>query len=218
MELTPGIFFDGTSNSINDKPQTITNIAKLYKVYGESDKPTVRKLYVRGVGSTKRKEDNDRLGGGDALSRGIGRMFGGAFGAGGHGRIEFMLDRVKTILKETPGVTKLTFDVFGFSRGAGLARHFINVLRKKPLRKKQSIRFLGIFDTVGSFALPGNNRDNFDFRIPKNSVKSVYHLVAEDELRKNLDLRSIRPSCSVAPDQDDSACMAIAATAFPGII
>lgn len=206
MELTLGLFFDGTGNNINDKPQTISNIAKLYKVYGESDKPMVRKLYIRGVGSTKHKNDNDRLGGSDAISKGIDRMFGGAFGAGGHERINFILDQAKAILKETPGVTKLTFDVFGFSRGAALARHFANVLRKKPLHAKQSIRFLGIFDTVGSFGLPGDNNDDFDFRIPKNAVKFVYHLVAEDELRENFDLQSICPNSSVAPDHDDSAC------------
>jgi hypothetical protein len=206
MELTLGIFFDGTSNNINDKPSTITNIAKLYRVYSESDSPMIRKLYIRGVGSEKYREDNDRLGGQSALSQGIDRMFGGAFGSGGHDRIDFILDQAKTILKENPGVTKLTFDVFGFSRGAALARHFINVIRKKPLHKKQSIRFLGLFDTVGSFGLPGNNKDNFDFRIPKNSVKYVYHLVAENELRQNFDLHSIRPNSSIPLNHDDSSC------------
>ena len=206
MELTFGIFFDGTGNNINDKPSTITNIAKLYKVYGESDTPAIRKLYVRGVGSEKHKNDNDRLGGQNVFSNGIDRMFGGAFGSGGHERIEFMLDQVNTILRERPDVTRLTFDVFGFSRGAALARHFVNVLRKKPLHAKQSIRFLGIFDTVGSFGLPGNNNDNFDFRIPKNSVKYIYHLVAENELRKNFDLQSIRPNSSTPLDHDDSSC------------
>jgi len=206
MELTLGIFFDGTGNNINDKPQTISNVAKLYKVYRESDKPMVRKLYIRGVGSTKHKNDNDRLGSSDAISRGLDRMFGGAFGAGGHERIEFILEQANTIIKETPNITKLTFDVFGFSRGAALARHFVNVIRQKPLHKKQSIRFLGIFDTVGSFGLPGNNYDDFDFRIQKNAVKYVYHLVAEDELRENFDLQSIRTNSSVPLDHDDSAC------------
>jgi len=206
MELTLGIFFDGTGNNINDKPQTITNVAKLYKVYAESDKPMVRKLYIRGVGSTKHKDDNDRLGGKDAITKGIDRMLGGAFGTGGHDRIHFILDQAKAIIKETPNVTKLTFDIFGFSRGAALARHFVNVINKKPLHTKQSIRFLGIFDTVGSFGIPGNNNDDFDFRIPKSAVKFVYHLVAEDELRANFDLQSIRPNSSVAPNHDDSAC------------
>ena len=206
MEITLGIFFDGTGNNINDKPSTITNIAKLYRVYGESDTPAIRKLYIRGVGSEKHKNDNDRLGGQSVFSSGIDRMFGGAFGSGGHERIEFMLDQINTILRERTDVTKLTFDVFGFSRGAALARHFVNVIRKKPLHAKQSIRFLGIFDTVGSFGLPGNNKDNFDFRIPKKSVKYVYHLVAENELRKNFDLQSIRPNSLTPLDHDDSSC------------
>ena len=207
MELTLGIFFDGTGNNINDRPSIISNIAKLYKVYDESEKPLIKKLYIRGVGSDKYREDNDRLGGQSALTRGVYSMLGGAFGTGGHDRINFILNHAKTILKENPGVTKLTFDVFGFSRGAALARHFVNVIRKKPLHTKQSIRFLGIFDTVGSFGLPGNNIDNFDFRIPKNSVKYVYHLVAENELRENFDLHSIRTLPSVSFDHDDSACI-----------
>lgn len=207
MEMTIGIFFDGTGNNINDKPSTITNIAKLYRVYGESNNPAIRKLYIRGVGSDKHKNDNDHLGGRNIFSNGIDRMLGGAFGSGGEDRIEFMLDKIQTILKETPNVKKITFDVFGFSRGAALARHFVNVIRKKPIHTKQSIRFLGIFDTVGSFGLPGNNIDNFDFRIVKNSIKYVYHLVAENELRKNFDLQSIRPNSSTPFDHDDSSCV-----------
>lgn len=206
MKLTIGIFFDGTGNNINDKPSTITNIAKLSKVYGEPGDPAIKKLYIRGVGSEAHNDDNKRLGGQGIFSKGIDSMLGGAFGSGGHDRIDFMLADVKEIIKETPDVTGLTFDVFGFSRGAGLARHFVNVLRKKPLHAKQSIRFLGLFDTVGSFGLPGNNKDNFDFRIVKNSVKYVYHLVAENELRENFDSQSIRPNAKTPLNHDDSSC------------
>jgi hypothetical protein len=206
MNFTIGIFFDGTGNNINDKPSTITNIAKLFKVYGEAGDHAIKKLYIRGVGSEAHKDDNDRLGGSGIFSKGIDSMLGGAFGSGGHDRIDFMLDHVKSILKEMPDVTELTFDVFGFSRGAALARHFVNVLRETPLHAKQSIRFLGLFDTVGSFGLPGNNKDNFDFRIANDSVKYVYHLVAENELRENFDLQSIRPNAATPLNHDESYC------------
>jgi len=206
MELTIGIFFDGTGNSIHDTPSTITNVAKLYRVYAESDAPAIKKLYVRGVGSIKHPDDNDGLGGRTIIAQGIDRMFGGAFGTGGHERINYILDKARAAISNTPGVTKLTLDVFGFSRGAALARHFVNAVNAKPLYSRQVVRFLGIYDTVGSFGIPGNDYDNYNFHVGKNSAKYVYHLVAENELRKNFDLQSIRHDSSVAFELDDSAC------------
>jgi uncharacterized protein (DUF2235 family) len=78
MNFTIGIFFDGTGNNINDKPSTITNIAKLFKVYGEAGDHAIKKLYIRGVGSEAHKDDNDRLGGSGIFSKGIDSMLGGA--------------------------------------------------------------------------------------------------------------------------------------------
>lgn len=74
-------------------------------------------------------------------------------------------------------------------------------LRDRNIRiEKIIVRFLGIFDTVSSFA-PGSFVDlNFgnDVRelglsVPKE-VKKVVHLVAADEYRKNFSLTSIAPS------------------------
>ena len=48
MNLNLGIFFDGTGNNILDQPkQTISNVAKLYKVYGKEGDESVDKLYIR---------------------------------------------------------------------------------------------------------------------------------------------------------------------------
>lgn len=80
-----------------------------------------------------------------------------------------------------------------------------NVNLRKYLRdrnitiEKIIVRFLGIFDTVSSFA-PGSFLDlNFDndvrelgLSVPKE-VKKVVHLVAADEYRKNFSLTSITP-------------------------
>lgn len=55
----------------------------------------------------------------------------------------------------------ITRDVFGFSRGAAAARHFVSLLHAKtPLeaqlgfpKAKIIIRFVGIFDTVSSYGV-----------------------------------------------------------------
>jgi len=192
---TFGVFFDGTNNNYkNDKitdgnDNSPSNITKLWELYKQDER--IDKHYEHGVGTTTGKANSD-------LDAGFAYSFG-----------SHLQNGINALLKYIgfyPHATKIIIDVFGFSRGAALARHLINVLNKKPLHAKQSIRFLGLFDTVGSFGLPGNNIDNFDLCIPKNSVKFVYHLIAENELRENFDLHSIRPEPSVPLDHDDSAC------------
>jgi hypothetical protein len=207
MNLNLGIFFDGTGNNILDRPkQTISNVAKLYKVYGKEGDESVDKLYIRGVGSKKHKTDTDLLGGETVISQGLDELMGGAFGSGGHDRINQIIKQAKARLKKRPQVTELTIDVFGFSRGAAMARHFVNIIRRDKLLSKQSIRFLGLFDTVGSFGIPGDNKDDFDFGVSNDYVRYVYQLVAENELRKNFDLQSIRRESSVPYQMNDSCC------------
>ncbi|MBL1274223.1 MAG: hypothetical protein COB25_017415 [Oceanospirillales bacterium] len=70
----------------------------------------------------------------------------------------------------TDRIDELVLDVFGFSRGAATARHFISrevndenrALAKAfkqagfPWPKKITVRFLGLFDTVAGIADLGN--------------------------------------------------------------
>lgn len=106
-------------------------------------------------------------------------------------------------------------DVIGFSRGAAMAREFVNMINsrgdplgganvlyeggKVPIGACQSngegprVRFMGIFDTVGSFGAPGNKADvGYDFSIPDN-VEAVRHAVAEHERRKGFELTPALP-------------------------
>jgi uncharacterized protein (DUF2235 family) len=95
-------------------------------------------------------------------------------------------------------------DVIGFSRGAALARTFVNYINskggvtllgsdKKPtgIVCPVKIRFLGLFDTVASFGIPGNDVNwGQDLAIPAN-VENVRHAVALDEMRGMFPLSSV---------------------------
>ncbi|MFA0304492.1 DUF2235 domain-containing protein [Vibrio splendidus] len=58
--------------------------------------------------------------------------------------------------------------------------------------KGVSVRFLGLFDTVGSFYLAGNNDEgNFQLDLEPTIATTVLQLVAEHEYRKNFPLTSL---------------------------
>ncbi len=98
-------------------------------------------------------------------------------GGGGALRINSALNKVFNILKQHPtgsgdGVYRQRIiDVFGFSRGAAEARDFINTFYEKNKRlwhfKNVQFNFVGIYDTVGSFGIAG---DNINYK-PKDPSK-----------------------------------------------
>ncbi|MGR5392030.1 phospholipase effector Tle1 domain-containing protein [Vibrio crassostreae] len=58
--------------------------------------------------------------------------------------------------------------------------------------KGVSVRFLGLFDTVGAFYLAGNNDEgNFQLGLEPTMATTVLQLVAEHEYRKNFPLTSL---------------------------
>ena len=85
------------------------------------------------------------------------------------------------------------------SLGLAEARHFANQIyregvfdRKSGKRVVPRIRFLGLFDTVGSFGWPGNRANfGYDLSIPPNVAK-VRQAVAADERRGSFPLSSIK--------------------------
>lgn len=100
-------------------------------------------------------------------------------------------------------IKKINLSIFGFSRGAALARVFSNEMIWKTETEDLSlkyqisdqvepvpmeIQFLGIFDTVASFGLPATNMSNkFSFKgrdmVVDPRVKNCVHQVAGNELR-----------------------------------
>lgn len=216
-DLRIGVFFDGTGNH-KDLPATAarpTNIAALYDLYA-TDGQSVFAIYVPGIGVYD-SEGNLR---GDSLSlaTGLGK-------SGGYAR---MSDAAAGLLAVFQRVwpfqpVRIVLDVFGFSRGAALARHFVNAALlaglpdprrpmdesavPRPIRPnlrvirnqgygrldcRLEIGFLGLFDTVGSFGLPGNaDEGDFDVALGPELVAWTLHLTAAHEYRRNFPLRSI---------------------------
>lgn len=99
-------------------------------------------------------------------------------GGGGALRINSALNKVFNILKQHPtgsgdgAYRQRIINVFGFSRGAAEARDFINTFYKKNRErwkfKNVQFNFVGIYDTVGSFGIAG---DNINYK-PKDPTKN----------------------------------------------
>jgi type VI secretion system secreted protein VgrG len=242
-DLVIGVFFDGTKNNMLAQPEDQhTNVAKLLPLYQQTTTPPI---YVQGVG-TKAVSGSD---GSYTLNT---SPFGLGMGLGPYGgetRLKEAREEVWGALQkyhaEYGSPEKVIFDVFGFSRGAMLARHFVNMvqaglpdLTQPPkigqsrifpdLRESEitsapaspfalaptgqqlyprleaavSVRFLGIFDSVGSFYWPGNDSEGFiNGHLAEGSADFVYHPVAKDEIRQNFPLTSIAPGMSVAIEE-----------------
>lgn len=98
-------------------------------------------------------------------------------------------------------IKSIEVSVFGFSRGAALARAFVNRLLKLCSRDAGvltyqsypiTFRFLGIFDTVASFGRPAHNDfADVDLWLPEDLQRCV-HYVAAHELRYSFPLDLIR--------------------------
>jgi len=119
----------------------------------------------------------------------IGKIVGGLTGAGAEERIVEQLNRLQANFKSGDTV----IDAIGYSRGAAIARMFVNrietqydliSLNNAPLTKPPRVRFLGLFDTVASFGIPWTASEA-DFRadIPE-FVEHTFHAMALDETRE----------------------------------
>lgn len=218
--LRIGIFFDGTGNDISNtklEENALSNVRKLFEVYpnplietSEKDRDRYKDLeskiivtneeifpqtmcaYVRGVGSISSTSDKDWF-------------TGGGFGSGGEKRLKGMLHYVNIAIEEYVKENikqhnieyypkNLEFDIFGFSRGAALARHFVNHLKYHGVTydkeliyesRRVKIRTLNVFDTVASFGIPLGD-GGYSFNINSNFIlDKVNHFLADDEFREN---------------------------------
>ncbi|KQT24168.1 hypothetical protein ASG22_09135 [Chryseobacterium sp. Leaf405] len=130
----------GESSYEND----LSNPAILFKNY-TADFKSVFKIYTEGVGThSAPKEQGGTLQIGDY--KGDDMMEGPAFGmgdAGIKGKVKKSIgDVVKALQtkvdKSKQYIDTITFDVFGFSRGAAAARHFVHVVTHLPYNPKVS--------------------------------------------------------------------------------
>jgi len=159
-------FFDGTGNNQDADigMQKHSNVARLYRAHKKtSPEKAVCSIYIPGIGTYFPEIGDD---GGSALGLGCGAM--------GEERLDFALGKFDGFLKRplaqarapANAIQEINIAVFGFSRGAALARAFVNMVMEErcllhagawklktgnwPVR----FRFLGLFDTVASVGLP----------------------------------------------------------------
>ena len=133
----------------------------------------------------------------------LGKAFGGAFGVGGRTR----LDEAMTGLASRFNQGDRAIDIVGFSRGAALALAFANRVAKEAKDERgrpAHIRFLGLFDVVGSFGVPFNLGPirfqeynlGYELNLPPN-VEFCFHALALDERRQTFRPTRVHGACEV---------------------
>ncbi|MFC1602943.1 T6SS phospholipase effector Tle1-like catalytic domain-containing protein [Pseudomonadota bacterium] len=178
--------FDGTMNEDKQADNEDTNVIKFKDAYINaygSDKC----FYVSGVGTRYSV---------------FGAVAGSVGGAGGQARIDEAFDALQDNFHKGDEV----IDIIGFSRGSALALEFANQINERKVagQKSPSIRFVGLWDTVASFGLPGNNINlSYTLTLPRN-VKRCYHALSLDERRLTFPLTRVDADAySTTNDEDD---------------
>lgn len=176
--ITVGIFFDGTGNNginatASRKPQAnnesyygnTTNIYRMFGLFNGDEK-----IYVEGIGTATDQEDSDFA---MATCRNPGKSQGYSS--------DDKLDKAFSFLDKTTADKNRSYElyVYGFSRGAMLARHFCHeLLKPEPaIQADITVKFLGVFDTVESSAFSEYNVT----LLP--AIERTLHLCAVNECR-----------------------------------
>ncbi len=192
------ILAENYSNKEGENANDYSNVALLYKCYNlnPNNHPKkseyevyIFKIYVEGPSG----------------------FIGGGFGRGFAGVLALLSKIAKDINMKLEGFSDIEitnaefhFHVFGFSRGATLARMFSTMvldddcpkkiiskyekeLRKRIPRDSTTVDFLGVFDTVSSIGFETNNVSDYGLYLHKN-VKKAMHLCAADEFRQHFAL------------------------------
>ena len=149
-------------------------------MYSASLEPERERLYTQGVGTKWGL---------------IGKVAGGITGAGGWARVLAAKRHLEENWSGKP------IDVIGFSRGSALALDFVNEIATgvKPKRGAEAgqvvqptIRFVGLWDLVASFGIPGNKINLGSQLTVPLSVQYCYHALALDERRYTFALTRVK--------------------------
>ena len=169
--------FDGTWNKNKPRDNEDTNVCKFMTAYGNE------KWYRNGPGAD-----------GGFLEK----YLGGLFGFGGKKRVREAYDELEKNFKRGDQV----IDIVGFSRGGALALDFANMIHEKGVngRSSPAIRFLGLWDVVPSFGIPGNDVNiGYVLTLP-SSVGKCFHAMALDERRRNFKVQRVVTTMGNAND------------------
>lgn len=209
-EINASKAFDDSDEDESSYDNYYSNVAIMKKINPMDLKQRIIPIYIEGEGTTDHDEDD---------------IMGYAFGSGDISgipvKVRSAFSKIKTeianlITKKyiTPDqfINEMDVNVFGFSRGAAAARHFISQRRKlQDMYNIESdkfvINFAGLYDTVSSYEEEGsfgrygsgashdfdNDVEELKLKLEGN-VKKVFHLTANDEYRENFSLTNIKSS------------------------
>ena len=218
----------GASPNSGSADNEITNIQKLHDLYDLPPKiennTLMLKHYIEGIGTT-----ND----GSSTTITDDSGYGMATGTGDSGVDAKVKKGCKAVAEslikpfmgsDYDGIGCFQFDVFGFSRGAAAARHFINVVTQgesgyfgKALHEKHiplsapfdwknpqqcQFTFVGVFDTVaaivdpaaGDFSPANNDNPGIHLALPVKQTLRAVHITAADEFRDYFALNQLNPA------------------------
>lgn len=195
------VFFDGTKNNYFNVTSTnkragqesyendLSNVARMWASIRRDE--IYNAVYIEGIGTTRDKDDSTE---GYALATG---------GTGIVARVHSVFPQITgTVLRNSPKKALphiLDINVFGFSRGAAAARHFVHLVNtQKELFGGAwqaviiRINFVGLFDTVSSMGLHhARNVQELHLNFEPRYAIKVFHLVALDDYRNNFALTTI---------------------------
>ena len=203
---TVNLFFDGTKNNMFNTDVYDKNIHDVESSYANAysnvawmfnyrnEKVGEPWIYIEGIGSLRGDTNDEILG----YATGIGVT-------GVAERAKQAFGEIERELVNKPST--LYINVFGFSRGAATASHFIHLAKSNPslfrrwkLRSNQiRFKFVGIFDTVSSVGGDLDFDDDveelkLDFRNLSSAdrqITKVFHIIAADEYRENFSVTNI---------------------------
>ncbi len=205
----------------------LSNIAKLAGVYSHRPVPAnpgdglkaYWPIYISGVGTLSGGRDS--FWPGQSFGRGRTGVIAKVASA-----VEKVGARLESFSLHNPGcvINALELDVFGFSRGAAAARHFVNEVLKQKMGGLEGVlnrrtvalgpqfswvsgsvrlKVIGLFDTVAAIGgirdlanLGDARNDRINLYLPPGCADQVLHLVARDEARHNFSLNSVMPHWS----------------------
>lgn len=197
----------------------VTNVGKLFEQYDITAGALVAHSYISGIGTRDPIAGDNGLEyrSDDTLTQGLDLDFGGE-NTSIIGKVDLACKLKITesiqldlgrMLPDIDCIHRIELDVFGFSRGAAAARHFVNVIDQQanhPLvqamasnpgirlkagfdwasRDDVRFTFVGLFDTVVS----SYNR-SVHVQLKADCAERVVHLTAQDEVRKHFPLSRI---------------------------
>ena len=191
--------FDGTGNEPCDagkfeRDESISNVLKLHVLMGgglrrdltETRTPLgapQRTWYYNGIGTRENGEDIPLVG---WMITSMAELVNSAL-APKWGDARRILNEAKADLTEAEPKPEDRIVVFGFSRGAALARKFASLILQE--REELEVAFLGVFDTVA--AMSGIHRKGekivsdvvFESGTVDRRVKRAVHILSLDEER-----------------------------------